>query len=65
MKTEVIMKRELFGRPISQKSKSGYFSATELVNAGNAWRMSKGMKLFHFDRWVQGDAAKEFIAALS
>jgi hypothetical protein len=38
METEVIMKRKLFDSEISQKSQSGFFSATDLVNAGNRWR---------------------------
>ena len=42
MVTEVIMKRELFGHEISQKSKSEFFSATDLSKAGNEWRRSNG-----------------------
>lgn len=34
MKTEVTMVRTLFGMPIAQKSKTEFFSATDLVKAG-------------------------------
>jgi len=44
MKTEVIMRRELFGQPISQQSKTEFFSATDLVYAENMWRVAKRMK---------------------
>lgn len=64
MKTEVIMKRELFGREISQESKSEMFSATDLVRAGNAWRVSEGMSLFNMNRWFNLDSTKEFVAEL-
>ena len=44
MKTEVILKRELLGGEISQKSKSEYFSATDLIRVGNKWRSLNGLK---------------------
>ena len=37
MNTEVIMKREIFGCEIRQKSKNSFFCASDLVNAGNKW----------------------------
>ena len=46
MKTEVVMKREIFGKEIKQKSKSEFFSATDLERAGNAWRATNGLGLF-------------------
>lgn len=64
METEVIMKRVLFDTEISQKSKSEYFSATELVRAGNAWRIAKKLEPFHLDRWLQTKHVKEFIRSL-
>lgn len=64
MNTEVIMKRKLFDHEISQKSKSEYFSATDLIRAGNKWRASKGMDLFNLDRWFHNQGVKEFISAL-
>jgi hypothetical protein len=64
MKTEVIMKRELFGKEISQKSKSEMFSATDLVRAGNMWRLSNGMDAFKMSDWLQQKNTKEFIREL-
>lgn len=64
MKTEVIMKRELFGSDISQKSKSEFFSATELVRAGNKWRVSQGLDFFVMSEWLRNKTTKEFINQL-
>jgi hypothetical protein len=64
MVTEVIMKRELFGCEISQKSKSEMFSATDLVKAGNKWRLLNDMPMFNMSTWFQTDSTKEFIKEL-
>jgi hypothetical protein len=64
MKTQVIMKRELFGVEISQKSKTEFFSATDLVRAGNQWRASNGMELFKMSEWLRRKSTKEFISEL-
>ena len=64
MKTEVIMKRELFGKEVCQKSKSGFFSATDLVAAGNAWRVANGRTIFKLQAWLYTDGTKEFIEHL-
>lgn len=64
MKTEVVMRRELFGREISQKSHSEFFSATDLVKAGNIWRITNGMQPFEMNDWFNLKSTKEFIARL-
>jgi hypothetical protein len=64
MKTEVVMKRELFGREISQKSKSELFSATDLVKAGNIWRVSNGLALFDLTAFFSNKGTKEFVREL-
>lgn len=64
MKTEVVMKRELWGMEISQKSKSEFFSVTDLVKAGNRWRVSQGKEIFSLKHWLETKSAKEFMAAL-
>ena len=64
MQTEVIMKREIFGKEISQKSKSEFFSATDLVRAGNIWRGGQGMDMFKMSAWLQQKGVKEFISSL-
>ena len=64
MKTEVVMKREIFGTEISQKSKTEFFSATDLVRAGNKWRISEGKSPFDMRAWLQQVSTKEFISEL-
>ena len=64
MKTEIEMKRMLFGREIKQKSKSEFFSATDLVKAGNTWRTTKGLSPFNFNKWKNGKTTDEFIRRL-
>ena len=64
METEVIMKRELFGQEISQKSKSEFFSATDLVKAGNKWRLSNGYQPFDFTIWYRQSNTQEFVKEL-
>ncbi len=64
MKTEVIMKRELFGCEISQKSKSEFFSATDLVKAGNRWRAINGLSSFDVTVFFKRKDVKEFIGTL-
>jgi hypothetical protein len=64
MITEVIMKRELFGHQISQKSKSEFFSATDLQRAGNEWRRANGLSDFNMAQFFKSRAAIEFITEL-
>jgi hypothetical protein len=64
METEVLMKREIFGQEITQKSKTEFFSATDLVRAGNMWRLSKGFSAFSMSSWLQQKNVKEFISEL-
>lgn len=64
MQTEVIMKRELFGCQISQKSKSEFFSATDLVKAGNKWRIINEMSSFNFSQYLQTQQTKDFIQSI-
>jgi hypothetical protein len=64
METEVIMKRKLFDSEISQKSQSGFFSATDLVNAGNRWRTLNRLSPFDLQQWLRTKQSKEFIDEL-
>lgn len=64
MKTEVLMKRELFGKEITQKSKSEMFSATDLARAGNMKRIAEGLAPFDMKAWFNQKGTKEFIAEL-
>jgi hypothetical protein len=65
MKTEVEMKRSLFGMQISQKSKSEFFSATDLVKAGTKWRRLNGLPDFNLSAWLKTKNTKEFIIELN
>jgi hypothetical protein len=60
MKTEVVMKRELFGEEISQKSKSEFFSATDLVKSGNKWRRVNGLSDFNLSQYLNNKKTIEF-----
>lgn len=64
MKTEVIMKRSTFGEIISQKSKSGFFSATELIAVGNKYRAMNGQKLVRLESYFKNSANIEFMKEL-
>ena len=64
METQVVMKRELFGKEISQQSKTEFLSATELVSAGNVWRLTNDKPLFSFTTWLSYPSTKQFIKQL-
>lgn len=64
MKTEVIMKRQTLGEIISQKSKDGFFSATELVRAGNNYRAMNKMELVRLESYFKNSANIEFMKQL-
>ncbi len=64
MKTQVIMKRCLFGKDISQQSKSGFFSANDLMKAGNEFRLANGKPSIRLQDWLNRDTVKEFIKEL-
>jgi hypothetical protein len=64
MKTEVIMKRKLLGIEVSQKSKSEFLSATDLVKAGNKWRINHDMAQFNLSLWFKKQSTQEFIKSL-
>ena len=61
MVTKQLLKRDLFGSEISQNSLNGFFSANDLVKAGNNWRISKNLPLFKLGPYLQYDSVKEFI----
>lgn len=65
MITEVVMKRELFGMSVSQKSKSEFFSLTDLVSAGNTWRSINGLPMFDIRAYMKRKSTEEFISELS
>lgn len=58
------MKRELFGFEISQQSKTEFFSATELVKAGNKWRRDNGISDFNLSQYIKNNSFLEFKAEL-
>lgn len=64
METQVIMKRKLFGENIQQQSKTGYFSANDLINAGNKYRINNNMPILKLQEWLNGTATKSFITEL-
>ena len=64
MTTEVILKRELLGSTVSQKSKTGYFSATDLFKIGNNQRVANGLKSKNLDEYNHLTSTKEFEKSL-
>ena len=64
MKTEVVMKRPLFGMEVSQKSKSEMLSGTDLVKAGNKWRRANKMSDFNLSQWLKSAGTTEFMKEL-
>lgn len=64
MKTPVEMKRSLFGSEIRQQSKTGYFSANDLINAGNKFRVTNNLPLIKLQDYLNKPATKEFISEL-
>ena len=64
METMVVMKRELFGDQISQNSKTEYFSATDLIKAGNKWRISQNLQPLFIEDWKKNKPSQEFIKDL-
>lgn len=64
MKTQVIMKRELFGKEIRQQSKTNFFSANDLISAGNKFRAINDKPQIKLQDWLNRDSTKEFIAEL-
>ncbi|CAL9958557.1 amidase [Vibrio phage D85] len=64
MKTEVVMKRPLFGMEVSQKSKSEMLSGTDLVKAGNKWRRANELGDFNLSQWLKSSGTTEFMNEL-
>lgn len=64
MKTEVIMKRSIFGSEISQKSKSEFFSASDLIKAGNKYRILNDLEPTTLNNYFASSKNKEFISEL-
>jgi len=65
MKTQVLIKRELFGSEIAQQSKTSFFSATDLVRVGNKWRNSRDLSSFNLSLFLKSKSAMEFIEELN
>lgn len=61
MVTEVILKRELLGGHVSQKSKSEFFSATDLEMIGNKWRILNGKPMFDMNVYFKRKSTIEFM----
>lgn len=61
MVTEVVMKRELLGDTVRQKSKCGFFNANDLMAIGNKWRACNGMKIANIQNYFKQETTKEFL----
>jgi len=65
MKTQVLVKRELFGSEIKQQSKTGFFSATDLARVGNKWRITRDLSVFNLSVFLKSKSTTEFIEELN
>lgn len=54
------MERRLFDVSIKQQSGGGFFSATDLVNAGNKWRLHNDKSLFNLSMYLKSKSFCEF-----
>ena len=64
MKTEVLMERELFDGIVKQKSKTQFFSASDLARVGNRWRILNKLPPFDMNGWLKTKGTREFIGEL-
>jgi hypothetical protein len=64
MQTEVLMKRVLFDEEIRQSSKTEFFSANDLIRAGNKYRVNNGLSFFELHQYLSNKNTKEFISEL-
>ena len=64
METAVVMKRTLFNCEISQNSKTEYFSATDLLKAGNKWRAENGLSILNIEDWKKNKQSQDFMREL-
>lgn len=60
MKTEVNMKRDFMGGTILQRSKSEFFSSTDLIKIGNKWRLDNDLNLFDLQAHLKTKQTKIF-----
>ena len=64
MKTQVIMKRMLFGQEVRQQSKRACFLPPILRNIGNSWRRQNGLSDFNMGVYLRAKSTKAFIKEL-
>ena len=65
MKTEVEMKRSLFGLDIRQKSLSGFLNLNDLIKVGNKYRILENLPIIRsMDQYFGNHSSKEFISEL-
>jgi len=64
MKTNVIIKRGLFGDDVSQRTDNGFFSLTDLMKIGNKWRASNGFSIQKQENYFKNESSKEYVKQL-
>lgn len=64
MVTEVVMKRELLGDFVRQKSKSGFLNANDLMKIGNKWRAANNLKVANIQHYFKQIGVKEFVKSV-
>jgi hypothetical protein len=64
MKTNVLMKRPLFGHEIEQRTDNGFLNATQLERFGNSIRLKNDIPMYEVKDWLKTKQTKEFITEL-
>jgi hypothetical protein len=64
MKTEVIMKRNLFDGYVRQNNQTNYFNVNDLMLYANRWRIASKMPVLKYDNWYNSSSTKEFLTEL-
>ncbi len=58
------MKRKTLNEIVSQKSQNGFFSATDLIRAGNKFRVMNGLDPTSLNVYFNSSSSKEFMSEL-
>jgi len=64
MKTNVFMERKLFNDKVLQRTDNEFLSATDLIRAGNKYRIMNNEPIFSMAKWFATKSTKEFMTEL-
>lgn len=64
METEVLVQRPFMNGVVRQSSKTGFFSATDIVELGNDYRRENSLPYFNLSNYFALPSTQEFVAEL-